>query len=549
MNYLRRIRNHFKPTLPQSDFESSLPLLPLQNFAHDDRQDEDKSTENSYPRHDRSQVSVCWGWGRSAAATAGILGAAACAIILTAHFASAPYPPHAVDPSIVAREAVDALYARQSTTLAQASGRYTLRTGHPPPPHYENLFTFAREKGCLIDEYDQIHHDFKPFYQLARANASSFQDMIDHLHGGQHRVLGVAGYLAACACIHLNSPFLPAFSSGLPNMAFLINGRDEPRVAFNYRAPGARENAFLVNDSTPFQIQPHPTSEFFAHQSGCNVPLESAGFMATANGDSVMLASAKPGYTTDLYPMLSMAKISPCFSDILFPTEYYYQRSWWSGKYGYPDNVPWHTKKPQICKFNCFLKCFLSRPDWRGMSNGGMINGTNYHHFARFKLVDIGRQRPDLLDVAITTFAETLCEEGCDRDSVIAEYNITREGQSREDLYKYKYAVDVDGTTFSGRFLGLLRSGSLVFKSTLFEEYFNDWLRPFEHYVPVLADLSDLVQKVEWANANPEEARLIQQRGLEVARRVLTDDQNDCYLYAALLEWAQLQDYARGSST
>lgn len=179
MNYLRRIRNHFKPTLPQSDFESSLPLLPLQNFAHDDRQDEDKSTENSHPRHDRSQVSVCCGWGRSAAATAGILGAAACAIVLTAHFASAPYPPHAVDPSIVAREAVDALYARQSTTLAQASGRYTLRTGHPPPPHYENWFTFAREKGCLIDEYNQIHHDFKPFYQLARANASSFQDMID----------------------------------------------------------------------------------------------------------------------------------------------------------------------------------------------------------------------------------------------------------------------------------------------------------------------------------------------------------------------------------
>ncbi|KAJ7128454.1 hypothetical protein C8R44DRAFT_873174 [Mycena epipterygia] len=38
--------------------------------------------------------------------------------------------------------------------------------------------------------------------------------------------------------------------------------------------------------------------------------------------------------------------------------------------------------------------------------------------------------------------------------------------------------IDVDGMTFSGRFLGLLRSGSLVFKSTVFEEYFNDWLRP-----------------------------------------------------------------------
>jgi hypothetical protein len=45
----------------------------------------------------------------------------------------------------------------------------------------------------------------------------------------------------------------------------------------------------------------------------------------------------------------------------------------------------------------------------------------------------------------------------------------------------------------------------------------SDWLRPFEHYIPVLPDLSDLVQKIEWANENPEEAWLIQQRGLEVA--------------------------------
>ncbi|KAJ7666367.1 lipopolysaccharide-modifying protein, partial [Mycena rosella] len=103
----------------------------------------------------------------------------------------------------------------------------------------------------------------------------------------------------------------------------------------------------------------------------------------------------------------------------------------------------------------------------------------------------------------------------------------------------FKYAVDVDGNTFSGRFQGLLRSGSLVFKSMIFEEYFNDWIRPFEHYVPVKVDLSDLVEKIAWANAHPQEARLIQQRGMEIARRVLTDDQNDCYFSAALLEWAQ----------
>ncbi|KAJ7349693.1 hypothetical protein DFH08DRAFT_996975 [Mycena albidolilacea] len=75
----------------------------------------------------------------------------------------------------------------------------------------------------------------------------------------------------------------------------------------------------------------------------------------------------------------------------------------------------------------------------------------------------------------------------------------------------------------------------------------SDWLRPFEHCIPVLPDLSDLVQKIEWASANPEEAWLIQQRGLDVAQRVTTDDQNDCYLYAAVVEWRQLLEYAKGS--
>jgi hypothetical protein len=101
------------------------------------------------------------------------------------------------------------------------------------------------------------------------------------------------------------------------------------------------------------------------------------------------------------------------------------------------------------------------------MSNGGMIIGKNYHHYARFKLADMAREHPDLMDVAITRFAETLCEEGCDREAVMAEYNITGSAEPREDLYRYKYAIDVDGTTFSGRFLGLLRSGSLVFKVRL----------------------------------------------------------------------------------
>ncbi|KAJ7666370.1 glycosyl transferase family 90-domain-containing protein [Mycena rosella] len=473
-------------------------------------------------------------------------------------------PVDPTDPSVTARLAVDALYSRQSVSLAQASARYSLRTQRSPPPNYDLWYQFAQDRKCLLDEYDQIHRDFKPFYQLAEADPRYFQKMIDRAA----RELKKVPSEIALVEIRNGEPFLTGdtaygvswpgtlgrFSPYLPDMTFLLNGRDEPRVAFNYRAPDSLLRALAPpNDSTPFQIQPRPTSEFFRSHSGCNIPRDAIGFMDIINEDSgFLIASAKPGFTTDLYPMLSMAKVSPCFSDVLFPTEFIYSTT--TNAHGGRVNSHIQTyslgrqdpQNLQVAPLVQSADLMLTR--LAGMSNGGMILGDNYHHFARFKLADLAREHPDLMDVAITRFAETLCEEDCNRTAVMAEYGITGASQSREELYRFKYAIDVDGTTFSGRYLGLLRSGSLVFKSTVFEEYFNNWLRPFEHYVPVKADLSDLVQQIAWANTHPEEARLIQQRGMEVARRVLTDDQNDCYFFAVLLEWARLQDYARGSS-
>ena len=80
--------------------------------------------------------------------------------------------------------------------------------------------------------------------------------------------------------------------------------------------------------------------------------------------------------------------------------------------------------------------------------------------------------------------------------------------------------------------------------STVFTEYFSDWLRPFVHYIPVLPDLSDLLDKIEWAKKNDAEARAIQQAGKAFAERVLTDAQFDCYFSLVLLEWGRLQAMA-----
>ncbi|KAJ7911727.1 hypothetical protein B0H13DRAFT_2480182 [Mycena leptocephala] len=98
----------------------------------------------------------------------------------------------------------------------------------------------------------------------------------------------------------------------------------------------------------------------------------------------------------------------------------------------------------------------------------------------------------------------------------------------REKVYQFKYLLDVDGNTFLGRYLGLLRSGGLVFKSTAFAEFFTPWLVPFEYFVPVRPDLADLSAEIEWAQANDGEARLV------------SFALNNCYWFPVLLGWGTL---------
>ena len=50
------------------------------------------------------------------------------------------------------------------------------------------------------------------------------------------------------------------------------------------------------------------------------------------------------------------------------------------------------------------------------------------------------------------------------------------------------------------------------------QEFWEYELEPFTHYVPVNADLSDLVEKIEWARENDEEARAIAQNGCSRGR-------------------------------
>ncbi|KAF7369398.1 CAP10 domain-containing protein [Mycena venus] len=485
-----------------------------------------------------------------------------------------------------ASASIAALLAHEPATLPAARALYMLKTGRPPPKGYDAFFAFAKERKCLVDGYAGVHREFAPFWRVEREVARQRENeggrqagmkgagrgwfrervrkVVDKLASDSH---GVAALTIRDGTAHKPENqatyfdgdwenTINKFAAHLPPMTVLINGRDEPRVVFNVgplfedptpsssssTASSAFAPALALSDPTPFALSPPRTLAFFTDSSRIDVCRPPRG---TGRVEDVpfLLSASSAEFTTDLVPVLSMTKLADqstattidggggsCFADIMMPGEFYYRNSWWAGRFEYPDNVRWEDKKEMLY--------------WRGKSNGGHIRGTNYLSFPRFRLMDLAAQPENkekgLFDVRITQWHEWHCTDDCDPTPIRDAYNITGETVPREEAYQYKYLLDVDGNTFSGRYLGLLRSGGLVFKSTAFHEFFTPWLVPYEHFIPVRPDLSDLPAKIEWARVNDGEARRIQETGRLFAEQILTDAQNDCYWFAVLLEWGAL---------
>lgn len=56
----------------------------------------------------------------------------------------------------------------------------------------------------------------------------------------------------------------------------------------------------------------------------------------------------------------------------------------------------------------------------------------------------------------------------------------------------------------------LLAGDSVVLKQdSIYYEHFYNELRPWEHYIPISADLGDLLDKIQWAREHDEEVIMI----------------------------------------
>ncbi|KAF3924031.1 hypothetical protein ABW21_db0206264 [Orbilia brochopaga] len=430
-----------------------------------------------------------------------------------------------------------AFLARQSKTYDEAVSNYKERYSRAPPPGFKEWFRYAEAMGCLvIDDYDVIEESIAPFRGLPRALLELRMREVRELDQGERLgYMGISGKLSQTSGNSLwQLVSLKGFSPRLPDLRFLLNGWDEPFVIPRERNDLTEPVQFFRAAKMPWWPEIVDQCNWEHRKVGTGDKKHGRFITSIAEAKAALDICTHPEYegthgfinapvsltgTRQLVPIMSTQKLS-IFKDILIPS-----------------SSPFHSTFLQ----NTGVRPFESKEKvlyWRGSPTGGHLDTTNVMKSHRVRLALMSLTYPDLIDAKLTTYFGDEPVLKLFQD-VFGE--ATRADKSEEN--RYGYLMDMDGNGQSGRFYRLLRSKAVVFKSTIFQQWHDDRLFPWVHYVPVQLGMSELMEELTWL-ARTERGEEISRRIAEEsdwwARRALRPEDAEVYMYRLLLEYAAL---------
>lgn len=107
--------------------------------------------------------------------------------------------------------------------------------------------------------------------------------------------------------------------------------------------------------------------------------------------------------------------------------------------------------------------------------------------------------------------------------------------------YRNKYLFDMDGNSFSGRFIMFLqRSKSLIYRMALFTEWVDNFVRKNFHFIEVNPNLEKLEEQLEWAREHDANVAKMVETTHDFSNAYLGFNGTRCYTFRLLLEYSSL---------
>ena len=399
--------------------------------------------------------------------------------------------------------------AHLSFTAGHAHKHYIY--SRPPPEGFNDWVAFAQENQCVLDSYEGIEKDLAPFQALP---GGITQDLIEKakavskviiitISNGSMSYKGTAKFPNPGFASGRITQMMSSFVHLLPDMELVVSETDEPRIL-----PGEVDDIKIRYSS----VQCQNASEEFRERRHLH------GFVVSP----MYALYGQP--SRELLPVFSQTKIDNCYSDIVIPT--WFNWGYRLSKDAQKQLLPWEERIENLF--------------FRGGPTGGLyVNDSDYEMSHRHRLVALAKDHPKMDIMFTTTWGCTGPNGNAVCQRMGEKYGIGN-WTDEVDFFKFKYLIAVDGMTFISRLPKYPTSGSLVFRAGIFSEWYDERLKPYEHFIPVRLDYSDLEEKLHWAINHDSKAAEIAAKGQEVANTQLRDADMECYLYRLLLEYNML---------
>ncbi|KAL0957963.1 hypothetical protein HGRIS_000143 [Hohenbuehelia grisea] len=495
-----------------------------------------------------------------------------------------------------------------STTLEEAVAEYQRRYKRAPPKGFDEWWKYAQEHNVLLpDEYDSIMRGLEPFWGISpadlldaqvtqenkpdaytlgklesgavgvvhTASASTDPEKLQRLVRGSSEIMDLLKPIE-----HLLPPFRATFSP-----------HDNPNLVSDYHIKQAALEAASQQRHVDLSSLPQPAKLGYA--SACS-PDSPGGRLAPLDH-----TNQHPPRSERTFIHNHLLSMDPC----LHPDHFFHHAQLMSRSPTHPPAQPLLTALFTFCStlvhHNLLPPSFISWVDdlkprendppwaektderllWRG-SNTGMNHDADerWRNAQRQRLVQFGMERngtarimlsnldsvafdevevskahlnPALLDIVFTGKPLGCAPETCKFLETEFEFRKQLPGHSRE-VGEHKYMIDVDGNGWSSRFKRLVTSNALIFKSTIYPEWWLDRIQPWVHYVPIQVDYSDLYDALVFfrgglygEGSHPALAAKIAAAGREWSLTYWRKEDMTAYFFRLLLEYSRVMSLDR----